>query len=162
MMYSGDKLCDIPDKQYLTVETAHAADIIRGLDLSGVSYFAKADDDVLYLTFSAKDKAAVDEIITKAESGEYEEMMLQLSESGADGYAPLYVEIADILHCAVGSVTSRPPEVVDTLAKTYINYSRNTWDTSFRNGYSCISASGIRNCDEPVRRWQSLLFAAHC
>ena len=41
-------------------------------------------------------------------------------------------------------------------------YARSTWNASFRNGCSCISASGIRNCYESVRRWKSLLFAAHC
>ena len=122
MMYSGDKLSDIPDKQYLTVETARAAEIIRGLDLSGIAYFAKAEDDVIYLTFSADCKAVVDEIVAKAQSGDYEELMIQLSENGSNRYAPLYAEIAEILHCAVGSVTSRPPEIVDMLAKTYINY----------------------------------------
>ena len=59
MMYSGDKLSDIPNKQYLTVETAHAAEIIRGLDLSGIAYFAKAEDDVIYLTFSADCKGEI-------------------------------------------------------------------------------------------------------
>ena len=122
MMYSGDKLSDIPDKQYLTIETEHAAEIIRGLDLSGIAYFAKAEENVIYLTFSADCKVVVDEIVAKAESGDYEELMLQLSENGSDGYAPLYAEIAEILHCAVGSVTSRPPEITDILAKTYINY----------------------------------------
>lgn len=122
MMYSGDELKDIPNKQYMTIETAHAAEIVKGLDLSGVPYFAKHDENVMYLTFSAENRSAVDEIIRKAESGDYEEMMLQLSENKSDGYAPLIPEIAEILHCAVGSVTARPPELVETLAKTYINY----------------------------------------
>ena len=122
MMYSGHELNEIPDPEYLTLETAHAAVIIRGLDLSGIVYHAKADENVVYLAFSAGDRPIVDEIAAKAESGDYEEMMLSLSENGSDGYAPLYQEIADILHCAVGSVTSCPPEVIESLAKTYINY----------------------------------------
>lgn len=122
MIYGGDELKDIPNKQYMTIGTAHAAQIVKGLDLSGIPYFAKHDENVMYLTFSAENRSAVDEIIRKADSGDYEEMVLQLSESKADGYAPLIPEIAEILHCAVGSVTARPPELVDTLAKTYINY----------------------------------------
>lgn len=118
MMYSKQ----IPDKQYLTLKTVHAAEIIKGLEQSKIPYYVKVDDDTIYLTFSAESRSVVDEITKKAESGDYEEMMLSLSEKKSDGYVPIYKEIADILYCSVGSLTNRPPEIVEMIAKTYINY----------------------------------------
>ena len=110
MTESGNEIQAITDKQYLTVNSGHGAEIVKGLDLSGIPYFAKFDESVIYLTFSSANKDSVDEIIRKSD---------KFPDSD---YLSLLPEIADILHCTVSELQSRPHEMLDILAKTYINY----------------------------------------
>lgn len=110
MIESGNQIQAITDKQYLTVNSGHGAEIVKVLDLSGIPYFAKFDESVIYLTFSSANKNSVDEIIKKSD---------KFPDSD---YLSLLPEIADILHCSVNELQSRPHEMLDILAKTYINY----------------------------------------
>ena len=110
MIESGNQIQAITDKQYLTVNSGHGAEIVKGLDLGNIPYFAKFDESVIYLTFSSANKNSVDEIIKKSD---------KFPDSD---YLSLLPEIADILHCSVNELQSRPHEMLDILAKTYINY----------------------------------------
>ena len=110
MTESGNLIQSITDKQYLTVNSGYGAEIVKGLDLSGIPYFAKFDESVIYLTFSSANKDSVDEIIKKSD---------KFPDSD---YLSLLPEIADILHCSVNELQSRPHEMIDILTKTYINY----------------------------------------
>ncbi|MEE5993715.1 MAG: hypothetical protein V3G42_10800 [Oscillospiraceae bacterium] len=110
MTESGNLIQAITDKQYLTVNSGYGAEIVKGLDLSGIPYFAKFDESVIYLTFSSANKDSVDEIIRKSD---------KFPDSD---YLSLLPEIADILHCTVSELQSRPHEMLDILTKTYINY----------------------------------------
>ena len=109
MTESGNLIQSITDKQYLTVNSGYGLEIVKGLDLSGIPYFAKFDESVIYLTFSSANKNSVDEIIKK--SDKFPDL----------DYLSLLPEIADILHCSVNELQSRPHEMLDILAKTYIN-----------------------------------------
>ena len=110
MTESGNKIQEITDKKYLTVNSGHGAEIVKSLDLGNIPYFAKFDENVIYLTFSSEHKNAVDEIIKK--SDKYPD---------AD-YLSLLPEIAEILNCSVNELHSIPHEMLDILSKTYINY----------------------------------------
>ena len=99
MTESGNLIQAITDKQYLTVNSGYGAEIVKGLDLSGIPYFAKFDESVIYLTFSSANKNSVDEIIKKSD---------KFPDSD---YLSLLPEIADILHCSVNELQSRPHEM---------------------------------------------------
>ena len=92
MTESGNEIQAITDKQYLTVNSGHG------------------DESVIYLTFSSANKDSVDEIIKKSD---------KFPDSD---YLSLLPEIADILHCTVSELQSRPHEMLDILTETYINY----------------------------------------
>ena len=77
MTESGNKIQEITDKKYLTVNSGHGAEIVKGLDLGNIPYFAKFDESVIYLTFSSEHKNAVDEIEEMPEEMPVEEAPME-------------------------------------------------------------------------------------
>ena len=69
---AGTKITDIPNREFIQLTTNNAEKIIRGLDMSGILFFAKYNDKSLSLAYDGSRKDSVDEIIIKAESGDYE------------------------------------------------------------------------------------------
>ena len=119
---SGQDLRNIKDKCFARHTTAHAKDAVLALDKCNVPYFAKFNDSCISLTYDGSYADTVDEIIKKAQSDDYEQMMLEITDrSNQDGYKILLPEIAEILHTSIGTLKMRPDEVQENLCRTYVN-----------------------------------------
>ena len=119
---SGQDLRNITDKCFARHNTAHAKEVVLALDKCNVPYFAKFNDSCISLTYDGSYADTVDEIIRKAQSGDYEQMMLEITDrTNHDGYKILLPEIAELLHTTVGTLKMRPDEVQEMLCRTYVN-----------------------------------------
>lgn len=77
----------------------------------------------MMLTYDGSFKEQVEDIIAKAQSGEYEALLRELLVYGEpDGYYRLLGEVAEVLNTTIGTLQSRPDEVQLALCKTYVNF----------------------------------------
>lgn len=84
-------------------------------------HFARYNQQALSLTYDSSFQAVVDEIITKTESGDFEELLLEIQDrKNVNGCRILVPEVADVLEMSVGAVNSRPDEMIDALCLAYI------------------------------------------
>ena len=101
---AGSKITDIKDREFKQFTTTNAEKIILGLDMSEIPFFAKYNDMSLSLAYDGKRKDNVDEIIKKAESGEFPILEREISENRAAAYERLLPEIADIMNLSVAQL----------------------------------------------------------
>lgn len=123
MIYSsGQDLKSINNRAYAKYDTGKAEKIVLALDKCGIPYFARFNDSEISLTYDNDYAITVSEIIAKAMSGDYEEMMLEIqSRKNPDGCRVLLPEIAEILNTSVSFLKSRPDEVQEGICKAYVN-----------------------------------------
>ena len=117
---AGSKITDIKDREFKQFTTTNAEKIILGLDMSGIPFFAKYNDMSLSLAYDGKRKDGVEEIIKKAESGEYPIIEREISENRAAAYERLLPEIADIMELSVAQLKVSKA-LSSRLVETYIN-----------------------------------------
>ena len=92
------------------------------LDKCSIPYFARFNDSEISLTYDNDYAVSVSEIIAKAMSGDYEEMVLKIqSRKNPDGYKVFLPEIAEVLNTSVSFLKSRPDEVQEGICKAYVN-----------------------------------------
>lgn len=123
MIYSsGQDLKSINNRAYAKYDTDKAKKIVLALDKCGIPYFARFNNLEISLTYDNDYAVSVSEIIAKAMSGDYEEMMLEIqSRKNPDGYKVLLPEIAELLNISVSFLKSRPDEVQEGICKAYVN-----------------------------------------
>ena len=103
--------------------TDKAQAICIALDKGGIPFSARFGDAEMVLTFDGSFKEQVEDIIAKAQSGEYEALLRELQVYGEpDGYYRLLGEVAEVLNTTIGTLQSRPDEVQLALCKTYVNF----------------------------------------
>ena len=91
-----------------------------GPDHSTVTYSISPNSMVL--TYDGSYKEQVEEIIAKAQSGDYEALLRELQVYGVpDGYYRLLGEVAEFLNTTVSFLQSRPDEVQLLLCKFYVD-----------------------------------------
>lgn len=130
MKSAGVNLQQISEKQYITLETENSIKIIKGLEQSDMPFFAKYDDVKIILTYSKNDENKVNQILTKAVSGDEEEILMFKSEPDSLIYARLLLpEIADLLGVSVDYLENRPQDIQILLAQTYVSYRYSDNDT---------------------------------
>ena len=118
---SGTELRHIQNRAYCRYDTENAEKIVHALDKGNVPHFARYNQQALSLTYDSSFQAVVDEIITKTESGDFEELLLEIQDrKNANGCRILVPEVADVLEMSVGAVNSRPDEMIDALCLAYI------------------------------------------
>ena len=123
--------------------TIHAKEVVLALDKCGVSYFAKFSDSCIALTYDGSYADTVDEIIRKAQSDGYEQLMLKIrNKANFIGYKVLFPEISALLHTTVDTIKKRPDEVQENLCRTYVNL----W--FFQEFESCKSDTAESDCTE--------------
>jgi hypothetical protein len=105
---SGTDIRRIENKEFKRYDTNRARKIVIALDHSNVPFFARFTDKQISLTFDKAYTGSVDEIVTKAMSGGYEELLREVKrKKNTEGYLILLPEIADVLHTTVGTLKSR-------------------------------------------------------
>lgn len=120
---AGTDITAIRNKEFIRIETDKAQAICIALDKGGIPFSARFGDAELVLTFDGSYKEQVEDIIAKAQSGEYEALLRELQFYGEpDGYYRLLGEVAEVLNTTIGTLQSRPDEVQLALCKTYVNF----------------------------------------
>ncbi|MBP1536027.1 MAG: hypothetical protein IK999_18200 [Ruminococcus sp.] len=120
---SGADISAIDNKEFIRIETDKAQEIVIALDKSNIPFSARYSDTEMVLTFDGSYKEQVEGIIAKAQSGDYEALLLELQVYGVpDGYFRLLGEVAELLNTTVGALQNRPDEIQLTLCKTYTDF----------------------------------------
>ena len=120
---AGTDITAIRNKEFIRIETDKAQAICIALDKGGIPFSARFGDAEMVLTFDGSFKKQVEDIIAKAQSGEYEALLRELQVYGEpDGYYRLLGEVAEVLNTTIGTLQSRPDEVQLALCKTYVNF----------------------------------------
>lgn len=123
MKESGFALNEIPDKQFLTVDTTYPEEILYGLEQSNMMYHAKSMDNKIMIAFSRADKERIEQLIYK-NTHTNEELLERIKLYRADSdnvnlAKVLLPEISEILHISVSSLERKPPDLQIQLALTY-------------------------------------------
>lgn len=145
MTKSGCEVKEIPNLQFYTTDTNHAASIIKGLNQSKIQYSAKYDDKKLTLVYSLDNEKKVQEILKKAKTNTadfIERLYYEYDWGSRDDYASLLPEIADIMSISISSLKNRPPDVQLRLEMAYVNF----WfsdKTTIQETLSAISDLGF-------------------
>lgn len=120
---AGIDIASIANKEFIRIDTDKAQEICVALDKSGIPFSARYGENEMVLTYDGSYKEQVEDIIAKAQSGEYEALLRELQVYGEpDGYYRLLGEVAEVLNTTIGTLQSRPDEVQLALCKTYVNF----------------------------------------
>ena len=105
------------------IEKDKAQEICVALDKSGIPFSARYGENEMVLTYDGSYKEQVEEIIAKAQSGDYGALLRELQVCGEpDGYYRLLGEVAELLNTTIGALKNRPDEVRLALCKTYVDF----------------------------------------
>lgn len=119
----GIEVSTIKNREFISIETDKAQAIVVALDKSNIPFSARFGDAEMVLTYDGSYKEQVEEIIAKAQSGDYEALLRELQVYGVpDGYYRLLGEVAELLNTTVSFLQSRPNEVQLLLCKTYTDF----------------------------------------
>lgn len=120
---AGTDITAIRNKEFIRIETDKAQAICIALDKGGIPFSARFGDAEMVLAFDGSFKEQVEDIIAKAQSGEYEALLREMQVYGEpDCYYRLLGEVAEVLNTTIGTLQSRPDEVQLALCKTYVNF----------------------------------------
>ena len=118
----GIEVSAIQNREFIRIETDKAQAIVVALDKSNIPFSARFGDAEMVLTYDDSYKEYVEEIIAKAQSGDYEALLRELQVYGVpDGYYRLLGEVAELLNTTVSFLQSRPDEVQLLLCKFYVD-----------------------------------------
>ena len=119
----GVDVSSIENKEFQQFETAKTKEIVTALDRSNITFFAKYSGFAMVLVFDKNYMHEVENIVKKANSGNYEILLRKLKKQKfPDNYLNLLPEIAEILHTTVGTLQSRPQEIQIALCKTFVDF----------------------------------------
>ena len=116
---AGIDITSIANKEFIRIDTDKAQEICVALDKSGIPFSARYGENEMVLTYDGSYKEQVEEIIAKAQSGDYGALLRELQVCGEpDGYYRLLGEVAELLNTTIGALKNRPDEVRLALCKT--------------------------------------------
>ena len=119
----GIEVSAIKNREFIRFNTDKAQEICVALDKSGIPFSARYGETEMVLTYDGSCKEQVEDIIAKAESGNYEALLRELQAyREPDGYYQLLGEVADLLNTTIGALQNRPDEVQLALCKTYVDF----------------------------------------
>lgn len=112
---------EIRNMQLCRIQTGYAKEIIDALKKSAVRFSAKYDDTRITLAYDIADKEKAVEILEKV-SSENARLIERIRKNESNGgYEVLIPEIAGIMGISAAALSARPNEIVELLAKTYID-----------------------------------------
>ena len=84
---AGIDIASIANKEFIRIDTDKAQEICVALDKSGIPFSARYGENEMVLTYDGSYKEQVEEIIAKAQSGDYGALLRELQVCGEpDGY----------------------------------------------------------------------------
>ena len=78
----GIEISAIQNREFIRIETDKAQAIVVALDKSNIPFSARFGDAEMLLTYDGSYKEQVEEIIAKAQSGDYEALLRELQVYG--------------------------------------------------------------------------------
>lgn len=145
---AGIDITSITNKEFIRFNTDKAQEICVALDKSGIPFSARYGETEMVLTYDGSCKEQVEDIIAKAESGNYEALLRELQVCGEpNGYYRLLGEVAELLNTTIGALKNRPDEVQIALCKTYVDFWLCDTPTLQRELDRVISVNGITMSD---------------
>ena len=119
----GIEVSAIKNREFIRFNTDKAQEICVALGKSGIPFSARYGETEMVLTYDGSCKEQVEDIIAKAESGNYEGLLRELQAyREPDGYYQLLGEVAELLNTTIGALQNRPDEVQLALCKTYVDF----------------------------------------
>ena len=119
----GNGEIPMKNRAYANIQTNQAKNICIGIENSGIPYSANFTAEELKLTYDADYRENVDEILNKAQSGDYDEMLREIKEKReGDGYLTLLPTVAHYLHTTEGALKRRPEEQQIRLCRLFVNF----------------------------------------
>ena len=119
----GIEISAIQNREFIRIETDKAQALVVALDKSNIPFSARFGDAEMVLTYDGSYKEQVEEIIAKAQSGNYEALLRELQAyREPDGYYQLLGKVAELLNTTIGALQNRPDEVQLALCKTYVDF----------------------------------------
>ena len=119
----GIEISAIQNREFIRIETDKAQALVVALDKSNIPFSARFGDAEMSFIYDGKHKEQVEEIIAKAQSGNYEALLRELQAyREPDGYYQLLGKVAELLNTTIGALQNRPDEVQLALCKTYVDF----------------------------------------
>ena len=144
----GIEISAIQNREFIRIETDKAQALVVALDKSNIPFSARFGDAEMVLTYDGSYKEQVEEIIAKAQSGNYEALLRELQAyREPDGYYQLLGKVAELLNTTIGALQNRPDEVQLALCKTYVDFWLCDTPTLQRELDRVISVNGITMSD---------------
>ena len=108
------------NRRYAYIDTDKGRLIATALETSGVPHTGTFTDHIMRFAYDADYMETVDEIIRKAKSGEYDEMLREIKENKDEsGYLILLPTVAYYLHMTEGTLRQRPDDVQIQLCQIF-------------------------------------------
>ncbi len=108
------------NREYVMLDNDKGRLIAIALETSGVPHTGTFTDNQVRFSYDADYKDSVDEIISKANSSEYDEMLREIKEHKDDsGYLILLPSVAYYLHLTEGTLRNRPEDLQIQLCQMF-------------------------------------------
>lgn len=118
--YYGDDSFPKDNRRYVCLNTEKGKIIADALSASGIPHTGTFTDNKIRLSYDADYTDSVDEIIDKANSGDYDEMLREIKENKDEsGYLMLLPSVAYYLHLTEGILRSRPEDIQIQLCQIF-------------------------------------------
>ena len=107
-------------REYVTLDTDKGKLLAIALKTSGVPHIGTFTDKQMRFSYDADYKDTVDEIVKKASTDEYEEMLREVKEHKDDSsYLVLLPSVAHYLNVTEGTLRNRPNELQVQLCRMF-------------------------------------------
>lgn len=99
-------------REYVSLDTDKGKLLAIALEISGVPHIGTFTDKEMHFAYDADYKDTVEEIVKKADSDDYEEMLREIKAHKDDrGYLVLLPSVAHYLNITEGTLRNRPNEL---------------------------------------------------
>lgn len=116
----GDDNFSKENRRYAYLSTNRGNIIATALSASGIPHSGTFSETEMRFSYDADYKDSVDEIISKANSSEYDEMLREIKEKKDDsGYLILLPSVAYYLHLTEGTLRQRPDDLQIQLCQMF-------------------------------------------
>ena len=107
------------NREYVSMNTSEGLRITIALVVSGIPFSGHFDKHRISFAYDADYKSAAQEIIAKASSEEFDEMLREVKEHSGEDCLYFLPTVANILRMTVGTLRNRPEDIQLTLCKHY-------------------------------------------
>ena len=109
------------NREYVSMNTSEGLRITIALVVSGIPFSGHFDKNRISFAYDADYKSAAQEIIAKASSEEFDEMLREVKEHSGEDCLYFLPTVANILRMTVGTLSRRPLDIQLAVCKRYVD-----------------------------------------